>query len=237
MKRRDIFAVIDFIAAYEQSQILPGRVDAFWKSPQAQGRTIFSCTALDLIVSVTRICWKLGRKLLSKAGCRETEMMHLADAETAEFARLRCETAKAMILSDAGWTGLDMFRLPEGEISYAEMVHPVDFQRDELEGDISGGGFALAASIIFRPLGERGDFALSRARGILPRYDDLRATAACYRSFAAAQPPLLTPDGDLKFPGTPINRARACRSGRFAVQSGRYGPARKIGAECPYVVL
>jgi hypothetical protein len=184
------FRGADFIAAYEQAQFLPGRVDALWRVPSPRPDDFF-LAAVDLIVSVRTYLLESRAEIAVESRLPETEMLRLVDADTAEFARLSGESAKAMILSTQDGLGCVVFRLPEGEISYAEMVHPVDFQHDELEADLAAGRFWLLRHRLFSVPLEKGVLLRCRVRGaFFPRHDDLRATAACYRAFAAAQPPL-----------------------------------------------
>src|SRR3989304_2022480 len=176
---------VDLIAAYEQSQTLPGRVDALWRMVNPQpGDTFLS--ALDLIVSVRTYLLESRPEIAVESRLPAVELMRLADTERAEFTKLSGQSAKPLILSSEDGPGCVLFRTPDSEISYAEMVHPIDFQKDELQADSSGGKSRLLKHRLFTVPLEKGVMLRCRVRGaFLNRRGDTTADAACYRSFAA----------------------------------------------------
>ncbi len=91
---------------------------------------------------------------------------------------------------DSG-TGCLLFRMPDLDLSYVEMVHPADFQYDELRRDESGGDVACITHRLFRTNLEKGVILRARVRGIfLKRSADMEIAAQCYAAFAGADPPL-----------------------------------------------
>jgi hypothetical protein len=73
------------------------------------------------------------------------------------------------------------------------MVHPADFQRDELEWDGRYGGVWRVAHRLFCTNLEKGVILRARVRGVFfARQGDVAAAAECYAAFAAADPPLGT---------------------------------------------
>jgi hypothetical protein len=84
--------------------------------------------------------------------------------------------------------GLFLFRMPQCDFSYAEMVYPADF--DALRMTVSDG--SLENHMIREPL-EKGVIRKAQLRGmIVPRDRDAELAAAGFRSFHASSPPLST---------------------------------------------
>jgi hypothetical protein len=184
------FRGADFIAAYEQSRISPGRIDAFWKIITPEPDDPF-LAALDLIVSVSTYLPETRPDISVQSRLPSLDLMRLTNAEKAEFKPVQCKSGEAAVLAGEDGPGSVLFRLPEEEISYAEMVHPADFQSDELTRDKTADGVCSLRHRLFSVPLEKGVILRCRVRGaFFPRYDDLAAARACYRSFAAAEPSL-----------------------------------------------
>ncbi len=105
----------------------------------------------------------------------------------------RCQVAAPAAIGPDSGTGCLLFRLPGGDLSYAEMVHPADFQYDEFQPGESRGNVVCIAHRLFRTNLEKGVILRARVRGIfLKRPDDTQIAARCYAAFAGADPPLGT---------------------------------------------
>ncbi len=82
-----------------------------------------------------------------------------------------------------------LFRLAADELTYVEMVHPADFVSSSFQK--TGSGEVEHSTQLFRGPLEKGVILRSRLRGVIvPRSGDVAAAIACYREFAASEPPL-----------------------------------------------
>ncbi len=82
-----------------------------------------------------------------------------------------------------------LFRWPQSEASYLEMIHPSDFGCDELAA--CGDGRLQLKHRLFSGSLEKGVILRARIRGgYLGSADDERVAAAAYREFLASPPPL-----------------------------------------------
>jgi hypothetical protein len=74
-------------------------------------------------------------------------------------------------------------------VTYVEMVHPLDFVSSEFTATASNE--VEHSTRLFRGPLEKGVILRSRLRGVIvPRSGDVSAAIACYREFAASEPPL-----------------------------------------------
>jgi hypothetical protein len=121
------------------------------------------------------------------------EVLRLQSLAPAAWSPLELNSvAPTAIDADSG-TGCLLFRLPGGELSYAEMVHAADFQHDELSWEDRPHGVLRIAHRLFRTSLEKGVILRARVRGVfLPRQNDAAIAAECYAAFVAADPPLGT---------------------------------------------
>ncbi len=87
-----------------------------------------------------------------------------------------------------------LFRLADSDLSYAELVHPADSERSQLE--MQGGAKACRARLsheLFAARLEKGVILRARVFGVfLTRDGDCEAAAEHFAEFMAAEPPLTT---------------------------------------------
>ena len=113
--------------------------------------------------------------------------------QSAACAPLALAPRRRQSIGPESGAGCLLFRLPDVDLSYVEMVHPADFQHDELSPGRPGGGALRIAHRLFRTSLEKGVILRARVRGVfVNRRDDAEAAAECYAAFAAADPPLGT---------------------------------------------
>ncbi len=99
----------------------------------------------------------------------------------------RLPAGEVLELADGCW----LFRFPRHEISYAEMVHPADFQGSELDYVAERDRAVEVRHRLFVEHLEKGVILRARVRGaLLRRHDDAALAAAVYAAFASADPPL-----------------------------------------------
>ena len=182
----------DLVAVYEESATRPVRVDAMWRAmTPVQGEPLV--TALDLIVSVRTRSLDTRPDLHVQTVVPADEVLRLTGAAGFVHQRLPLPDEKPLVLQPHDGPGCLLFRLPGSALSYAEMVHPVDFQRDELSGSRQGDRMTRLQHCLFASRLEKGVLLRARVRAVfLPRRQDCGLAAECYAAFAAAEPPLGT---------------------------------------------
>jgi hypothetical protein len=184
----------DMIVAYEDSSRSPVRVDAVWRAVASTAiENDASLAAVDLIVSVRTHLLDMHPDLSVESVVPSSDVFRLSTSHSAACEPLvMTDKASAAIEPESG-SGCLLFRLPGVDFSYAEMVHPADFQHDELSRGVTNDGTFRIAHRLFCTSLEKGVILRARVRGVfLDRHDDARAAAACYAAFAAADPPLGT---------------------------------------------
>ena len=176
----------DLAVAYEESGQWPVCVDAVWRTTAPTPADNF-LAAVDLIVSVRTPLLDSHPELVVQSVVPSGEVLRLLPA--ADWAAL---AAPATVAPPSG-AGCLLFRIPDSDLTYVEMVHPADFQHDELGWDASGGDMLCLAHRLFGANLEKGVILRARVRGVfLARQGDMAAAAQCYAAFAAADPPLGT---------------------------------------------
>ena len=181
------------VVAYPEAGGWPVHVDASWRAlPPAAGGSE-AAAAIDLVVSVRTELAESQPRLTVSSRVPAAEVFRLADAARGRFERLRSPGGLAVAAATAGGgpAGCWLFRLPGDEISYAEMVHPADFQGSELGfGAGTPGAVELRHRWFVEHL-EKGVILRAQVRGaVLPRHDDDALAASLYAAFASADPPL-----------------------------------------------
>lgn len=205
----------DLVTSYKESPHRPVCIDARWRAASATASEKFT-VALELVVSARTQLSDSRAELAVQSRLPASETLRLVDAESAGYHRLAPSPRAATVVQPLDGPGCVVFRLPSVPLSYAEMVHPVDFQHDELWGSPEDDPTVRLAHRLFtepfdagRPheagahgsVGgtgppraqrlEKGVILRARVRGIwLPRNRDTQVAAECYNDFAAAEPPL-----------------------------------------------
>ena len=182
----------DLIVAYEKPGQWPVRVDCLWRAmPSGAGDQFLA--AVELVVSVRTRAFDSQPELAVSSVVPAKEVFRLPSLDSDGWAPLCPTTAAPTTMGPDSGTGCLLFRTPDLDLSYVEMVYPADFQYDELRRDESGGDVARITHRLFRTNLEKGVILRARVRGIfLKRPDDLQIAAQCYAAFAGADPPLGT---------------------------------------------
>ncbi len=178
------------VANYRESEDWPIRVEAAWHAagPSAAHGAL---ATLELVVSVETQLLDSRPELTLRSFCPVCQVSRLVAPEGPGFEPVKQGFPRA-IKPDEG-PGCLLFRLPPGDLSYAEMVHPYDFRDSRLQTDE---GHAPTVCLHHRLFGgslEKGVIRRARVRGVfLRREDDARRAAESYARFVAAEPPLGT---------------------------------------------
>jgi hypothetical protein len=182
----------DLVVAYDASSRRPLRVDVVWRAiaPTTSGNFL---AAVDLIVSVRTHLLDIHPEVAVQSVVPSNEALRLRTHREATWEPLEVPDSAATVISPESGVGCLLFRLPNVDWSYVEMVHPADFQRDEISRGEPGDGTLRVAHQLFRMSLEKGVILRARVRGVfVKRRDDAQAALECYESFAAAEPPLGT---------------------------------------------
>ena len=116
-------------------------------------------------------------------------MLRLADAGGSRFEPVVADPSTELALGEG--PGCLLFRRRDTEISYVEMIHPADFQRDALSVGTETTGPVLLRHRLFRQSLEKGVILRARLRGIFcATENDTSIAAEAYHAFAATEPPL-----------------------------------------------
>ena len=132
-------------------------------------------------------------ELVATSSLPLAEVFRLVEAESGSFERLVASADSPLVIEPAGGPSCLVFQPPGAELSYAEMVHPADFWRDELTGSVDGQPGLRVRHHLFAGRLEKGVILRARLRGMfVPRRHDLRVVAGCYAAFTKAELPLGT---------------------------------------------
>ncbi len=183
----------DLAAVYEQSQSQPVRVDALWRAvaSAAPGSPL---AELDLLLSVRTSALHAPSTMSVRSELPANETLRLVDAGSAEYETLNTSGEGPWGHSPDDGPECLLFRIAGSDLSYAEMVHPADFQQSVLSRSEGADGVACIRHHLFgeQPL-EKGVILRARVRGLLlARHGDAESAARHYREFVAAEPPLGT---------------------------------------------
>ncbi|MEX2139278.1 MAG: hypothetical protein WD894_08460 [Pirellulales bacterium] len=175
----------DLVCTYLQDEQRKIRGQVYWRAFEwGPDRA----PSLDLIVSVQTSLLDSDPTLNLRSSFPALEVLAIKNLEQAttedttprssHVVKLRGEIA-------ACW----LFRLNAQNATYVEMVHPADFVSSRFQ-EVAAGEVEHSTQL-FRGSLEKGVILRSRLRGVvLPRSDDVAAAIACYREFAASEPPL-----------------------------------------------
>ena len=173
----------DLVVAYGDSAARPVAVDVIWRTLTDEAGEITA--GLDVVVSVRTPLLESRPTLTLASTVTAEEVWRLTDATSGTFVAVPRSDAQRMLPVDG--PSCVLFRLPGGRLSYAEMVYPPDFQRDELT--LHDPKSVALRHEVFGPSLEKGVILRCRLRGVfVSRRGDQQAAAACYRRFAAAEP-------------------------------------------------
>ena len=181
----------DLIASYCQTPQRPVRVDALWRAtaaaiaPGVRG-------VVDLVVSVHTEVLESCPELAVRSAIPSLEVLRLKHAGETQSPPTWDSASVPSAVNPAAGPGCLLFRLAHTDLSYAEMVHPVDFQRSELSR-LAGTATIEVLHRLFAVRLEKGVILRARVRGVfVDRADDASRVLECYRAFASAEPPLGT---------------------------------------------
>lgn len=177
-------------AVYQPSNAWPIRVDVSWHA-MAISQLPPPSTAIDMLVSVRTERLDSRPELAVISALSAVEVLRLMDAKTARYQSVTATPTSPLSIDKQTGPGCLLFRLPEAEVSYVEMIHPLDFQRDEFAVAPGATGTSCLRHHLFPPSLEKGVILRSRVRGVfVPRQEDERLASAAFLAFAGEEPRL-----------------------------------------------
>jgi len=149
--------------------------------------------AVDMVISVRTRLLSGSPELSVRSSVPASDVLQLVDADTLEFRSLVPPTHSAHVLRPDAGIGCLLFRIGDSDLTYAEMVHPLDFQCDELHGSTDLDSIATVQHRLFQDKLEKGVLLRARVRGVfVDRLNDEKTVADCYSEFVNDKLPLAT---------------------------------------------
>lgn len=179
----------DLVVIYPQTDSRTVRPQVYWRSlidgPAA---------GVELIVSMQTSLLDSNPGITTRTALPKGEILRCINAGSGRFESICLEKEKPLSLDASSGSSLFLFRLPEKEITYAEMVYPADFLTASLQeiGESDAEGPLVTMSYrLFQESLEKGVIRSVRAQGwLLPRQGDTDRAALLYRALATSEPPL-----------------------------------------------
>jgi hypothetical protein len=177
----------DLVATYSQGEKRRGQI--YWRVQSCDDAAAASVPTLELIASVQTSLLDSDPALGVRSLVAAQEVLRLTDDPNGRLDVIHFDEGGATSVAASSTPACFVFRL--GEMSYLEMVHPVDFTGSSLQR-LPDGQIELSHRL-FRGRLEKGVILRSRLRGLfVPREQDAALARRCYASFAASEPPLTT---------------------------------------------
>ncbi len=177
----------DLVSTYLQDDQRKIRGQIYWRALECGPNR---APGIDLIVSVQTSLLDSDPTLKVRSNVPAREVLGVTSMERATTNDITPRGGDSTTVSlraplPACW----LFRLTADDTTYVEMVHPLDFVSSELK-ETAASEVEHSTQLFRGPL-EKGVILRSRLRGLfVPRSGDVAAAIACYREFAASEPPL-----------------------------------------------
>lgn len=172
-------------ASYQESPLWPVRVDILWRAATRPGLDRTAAT-IDVLVSVRTDLMETRPQLTVRSALPTDEVFGLVDVDSARLEALGPH--RPVRIEPCEGPGCLLFRPPETDLSYAEMVRAADSDHDEVAGPEGSGRTVVLRHQLFPGLLEKGVIRRAQVRGLLcQRTDDARTAAACYAAFLAEE--------------------------------------------------
>lgn len=183
----------DLIVTYADTPSRPLRSQIYLRS--ATSLNASTLATVELVASIQTHLLDSHPALAVYSRIAAASVWRLTDAEAATWQRVALQPGQSWAIDRECGVGAFLLRLPGGQ-SYAEFVHPIDFQHTALTmQEPAGAGWPQIElrHHLFSERLEKG--VILRARclaALLPRENDLETAIHLYRAFSSAQAPLTT---------------------------------------------
>jgi hypothetical protein len=177
----------DLVCTYFQDDQRKLRGQVYWRALEWGPQR---APGVDLIVSVQTSLLDSDPTLKVRSGVQAFEVIGVKQFEPAAIEDIFKPDPNSHVVTLRGkMPACWLFRLSGAGFTYVEMVHPADFVSSCFQ-ETSPGELEHSTQLFQGPL-EKGVILRSRLRGVIvPRSGDVAAAIACYRDFAASEPPL-----------------------------------------------
>jgi hypothetical protein len=180
----------DLVVTYAQSIGRALRVQVYWRCVSNP-----SALVLELQVSVQTDELGIATPIVAYSQMAVVEVRRLIDSAGASFATLSLKPGSVEQLVPQDGPGCLLFDPPAIAWSYAEMIHPADFQADQIgmHAPVEGRLRATLEHRLFPGSLEKGVILRARLRGMfVPQSGAEHAAAVDYLQFLRAPLPLTT---------------------------------------------
>ena len=175
-------------ATYDACGDWPVRVDTTWRGVNRSSRHEF-VAAIELLVSVRTDSLTAQPRMAAQSYFHGGEIALATDRNADRFEEFISPTIDPASVPRDARGGCVVFRPTGSDLSYVEMVHPLDSQRDGLIGGRDR-PFRLRHHLFDDSL-EKGVVLRARLRGVfVPRGNDTQLASEQYAAFRASEPPL-----------------------------------------------
>jgi hypothetical protein len=177
----------DLVATYAETDKRRTRGQIYWR---VQPHGPADSHAIELVVSVQTSLLDSDPALSVRTRASASEVLRLIDPQAHVAAPVDSREAEPASFCDPATPACFVLRLPVDGLSYVEMVHPTDFAETTI---VRAQQNVELSNRLFHGRLEKGVILRSRLRALLvPTSDDVALASACYREFAASEPPLTT---------------------------------------------
>ena len=182
----------DLVVTYADRPAPAMRAQLYWRAGAHQRHGAIA--AIELVVSVQTSLLDSFPNLAVRTQLVASEAYRLADAARGSFASIVPPSNDAAADDSPEAPQCYLFRLPGGQYSYTEMVHPADGRQSLWDGWLHGIDYRMQLRHgFFAQRLEKGVILRSRVLGVLlDRENDKTAAAAHWTSFLQEALPLTT---------------------------------------------
>lgn len=182
----------DLIATYQQTNDRTVRPQLYWRFVTV-GLHDQVASGIELVAAMQTSLMDSDPGLHTTSLVPAVEAWRLADDSEGRYEQVWPTADGACFIQREDGPGLVLFRIPHGEFSYVEMVHPADFVSGRL---LATGQNDVQTELSLYALDERlekGVIRKGRIRSMfVPRDQDQELATHCYQDLKSAVPPLTT---------------------------------------------
>lgn len=174
----------DLIVSYDQLDERPFRPEVYWRAVESTG-----LGALETIVSVQTSLLDSRPAIEAVTRAPAQEVLSLVDLAKQEFRPVDLAREQPFTLTAAQGPACLLYRLPQEQLSYAELILPSDFQSLTLSSQADN--VVELRYALFGQFLEKGVILRARRRGIfLARETDMHDARAACQAFMESYLPL-----------------------------------------------
>ena len=182
----------DVVASYVPTASGAVRSQVYWRYRQFRLEHGWA-VGIELIVSMQTSLLDSDPSLSVVTTIPSDEVWVCSDVDRSRFERLFLVAQRPHDWSAEVAGTVHLFRPPDAEVSYVEIVHEQDFRSARMELSADPPWTIRCQTTLFDERLEKGVIRRGRVWGMfVPRRNDFRSAAACVEQVAAARPPLTT---------------------------------------------